>query len=115
MGARFVIIGMTPGAVGLVGRRGPNNRLGITLMALDASYARIMVSGIAGRGVIEIYSQPVRCVVTFITLQAGHKMSGRLSGRGGSIVTGRTTPRHQAVIHGSRGPGQSAVATVTLS
>ena len=84
-------------------------------MALDTTYAGIMVSGITGRSVPEIYSQPVRCVVTFIALQAGHKMSGGFSRGGGAIVTGRTTSRHQTVIHGSRGPHQSIVATVTLS
>jgi hypothetical protein len=84
-------------------------------MALDASYAGIMVSRIAGRGVTEIYSQPVRTVVAFVTLQAGHEMCDGFSGRGGSIVTAGTTPRHQSVIKIRRAPCQSVVATIALS
>jgi len=114
MRPRLIIIGMAPSTIGLVSRSAPNHRLRITLMTLDASYARIMVSRITGRGVIEVYSQPVRGVVAIITLQAGYKMSGGFSCCGGAIVTSRTTPCHQAVIHGSRGPGQRIMATITL-
>ena len=96
---------MTPSAVGLVSRGGPGSRLGITLMALVTSYSGIMVSGITSRVVVEIYSQPVRRVVTFIALQAGPKMSGSFSCCGGSVMTCRATPRHQTMIHGGRGPG----------
>ena len=64
---------------------------------------------------VEIYSQPVRTVVAFVTLQAGHEMCDGFSGRGGSIVTAGTTPRHQSMIKIRRAPRQSAVTTVALS
>ena len=112
---RFIIIGMTSSAVGLISSGGPGSYLGITLMTLYASYSGIMVSGIAGRGVIEIYSQPVSGVVTSVALQVSPKMRRAFAGGGRAVVTGGTTPRHQAVIHSSRGPGQIVVATITLS
>jgi hypothetical protein len=114
MGSRLIIVGMTPSAIGFVSRRGPNNRLGITLMTLGATYTGIMVSRIIGRSVTEIYSRPVRCVVALVTLQARHKMIAGLSCRGGSIVTARTASSHQSMIKIRWDPCQSVVATIAL-
>ena len=111
----LIIIGMTPSAVGLVSCIFPGSRLRIAGMAVEASYSGIVISRIAGRGVIEIYSQPVRGVVALITLHIGHKMSGSFSCCGGSVMTCRATSRHQTMIHGSRRPRQIVMATVTLT
>ena len=105
---------MTSGAVWFVGSKLPDYRLAVARVATGTYHAESMISRVVGRGVVEIYSQPIGGVVAFVTLQGGHKMSGGFSCRGGSIVAGGTTPRHQTMIHGSRRPGQSIVATITL-
>jgi hypothetical protein len=45
-------------------------------MATGADHTETVISKIAGGGVVEVYSCPVRRVMAFVTLQTGHKMSG---------------------------------------
>ena len=113
MRSRFIIVGMTSGAIRPVGS--PNHRLAVALVTAGTNHAEAMISGIGCRGMVEIYGRPVCGVVAFITLQAGHKMIGGFTRCGSAIVTGRATSRHQGMIHVSGCPSQVVVATIALS
>ena len=113
MGTLFIIVGMTPGTIRPVGS--PIHSLAVALVAAGTHQTESVISRITGRGVPEIYSRPVRGVVAFVTLQAGHKMIAGLSCRGGAIVTAGTTSSHQSVIKVRGAPRQGVVATIALS
>ena len=73
--ALSVVVGVTAGAVGLIGRRGPANRLGIALVAGCTPEIGAMVTWIVWRTVSEDKRCPVICAVAGIALQARDKMT----------------------------------------
>jgi len=114
MGTRFVIIGMTTGAIRLVAWRLPNHRLAVALVTTGTHQTKSMVSRISGRGMPEVDSRPVVGVVTFIALHVSNKVIDRFTCRGGAIVTIGTATRHQSVIKIYRAPRQIIMATIAL-
>ena len=105
MGTRFIIIGMTPGAIRPVSWKPPVDCLTVSRMTSGANHTETVITRITGGGVIEVYGRPVGSVVAIVTLHVGHKMSGGFPCRRGAIVAGGTTPCHQTMIHVGWSPG----------
>ena len=110
----FVVAGMAPGAIGLVTRCGPGDRLRIGLVARGARRVAAVIARIGRRRVSEHQCRPVRSLMTGVALQRCSEVIARCARGLCAIVAIRTGSQHVVVVHPDHGnPGRGTVAVLT--
>ena len=85
---RFIIIGMTTRAIGLIGAKGPRDRLAVGFVTTQAGHTPLMIPRVIGRGVPEIDGRKIDGVMALVTLHRGDKMISRFAFSRCSVVAG---------------------------
>lgn len=96
-----VVVGVTTGAIGLIGRGRPVHDFRIALMTggIRAIEINAVIQGLVRqRRVLEIVRQPGHRVVAGAALLCGDEVPVVLAGRDGTVVAGRTRSEHLRVI-----------------
>ena len=106
-------VGVTRGAVGLVGRERPGHCLGVTRMAICASELAPMIARVVGR-VHKTHGRPGTGIMATVALETGDEVSTGFAGRGCPVVATAARRSQVAVINRCRLPGNHAVAVTAI-
>ncbi len=114
MFARIIRIGMTRGAIRLIGRRRPWDNLIVRCMAVKTGQpSRPVIWIISGRMII-ISESPIYGRMTFITFQCCDKMIDPFAGCRNPIMTCRTATQNLIMVNvRNRCPGDGRVTILT--
>lgn len=112
---RQIIIGVTSGAVGLIGRKWPGDDLVVGSVAIDAKYRGAVVAGIIRRVVPEVNQGYPHCrAVTAVAIQCCDEMCRRFTGRNRAVVAGQAKTGDHRVVERCRYPGAGEVTAVAF-
>ena len=99
MRARQVVIGVTAGAIRLIGRERPRDDLVVGPVAVNTQHRCAVIAGIIRRVMPEIdQGCPDRRAVAAVAVQCRHEMGCRFPGRNSAVVAAQAKPCDRRVI-----------------